>query len=76
MFINNKYTKWYYGIIEKARSRNLLHGIEKHHIIPRELGGSDDPKNIVNLTYYEHALCHVLLTKMLTGNNKYKMVSF
>ena len=29
-----------------------------HHIIPRHLGGSDDPSNLVSLTVEEHALAH------------------
>ena len=30
----------------------------KHHIIPRHMGGSDDPSNIVELTIEEHAEAH------------------
>lgn len=30
----------------------------KHHIIPRHMGGSNDPSNIVELTIPEHALAH------------------
>lgn len=30
----------------------------KHHIVPRHMGGSDDPENIVLLTVEEHALAH------------------
>lgn len=33
----------------------------KHHIIPRHMGGSDDPSNIVELTIEEHAEAHRLL---------------
>jgi len=32
--------------------------IHKHHIIPKHMGGSDDPSNIVKLTIKEHALAH------------------
>lgn len=32
-----------------------------HHIIPRHMGGSDDPDNLVRLTIEEHAEAHRLL---------------
>ena len=33
----------------------------KHHIIPKHMGGTDDPSNIVELTIQEHADAHNLL---------------
>ena len=33
----------------------------KHHIIPKYMGGSDDPSNLVELTPQEHADAHNLL---------------
>ena len=33
----------------------------KHHIIPRHVGGTDDPSNIIELTIEEHAEEHRLL---------------
>jgi len=35
--------------------------LHKHHIIPRYLGGSDDPSNLVELTVEKHAEAHRLL---------------
>ena len=33
----------------------------KHHIIPRHVGGTDDPSNIIKLTIEEHAEAHRVL---------------
>ena len=33
----------------------------KHHIIPRHMGGTDDPSNLVTLTIEEHAEAHRIL---------------
>jgi hypothetical protein len=35
--------------------------LHKHHIIPRHMGGTDDPSNLVSLTPAEHAEAHRLL---------------
>ena len=32
-----------------------------HHIIPRHMGGTDDPSNLVRLTVEEHAAAHLKL---------------
>lgn len=74
MFIHNKYTKWYNSIIYKAQNREPLNEyVEKHHIIPKSLGGSDINDNLVKLTAKEHFICHLLLPKMVTGTYVYKM---
>jgi ribosomal protein L37AE/L43A len=70
MYLNNKYTKTYYNIVNRASQRTLDGYTETHHIIPRSLGGSDDPNNLVVLTAREHFLCHWLLTKMVKGKRK------
>ena len=47
---------------------------EKHHIIPRSLGGSDDKNNIIRLPIKAHYICHHLLIYMLTDGNRIKMI--
>jgi hypothetical protein len=73
IFNDTKYTKWYYAIIEKRCLTVDIKESEVHHIIPRSLGGTDDPKNLVRLSYHDHAWCHWLLTKMTTGADLAKM---
>jgi hypothetical protein len=66
LFNQSKYTIWYYSIIEKAQVRTLDSSVytERHHIIPKSLGGSNKKENLVVLTAREHFICHWLLTKM------------
>ena len=75
MFLNNKYSIYYYNIINTAKSRTLSTDtyVERHHIIPRSLGGNNDQHNIVKLTAREHLICHRLLIKITTGKHKSKM---
>ena len=47
---------------------------EKHHIVPKSMGGSNAKSNLAILTPREHALAHLLLIKFLTGEHKAKMV--
>lgn len=74
MFLFNKYHTWYNNIVQAAKSRSLTEKFDRHHIIPKSLGGSNDHNNIVKLTYREHFICHWLLTKFTTGDSKRKMV--
>jgi hypothetical protein len=74
MFINNKYKKWHDSIIDRAKNRVLSCYVERHHVIPKSCGGSDDKSNLVKLTAKEHFIVHLLLTKILKGNNKAKMI--
>lgn len=74
MFNESKYTKTYYSIIDRAKSRAKLSCYtEKHHIIPKSMGGSNRKDNMIVLTAKEHFLCHKLLVKMTSGVYKNKM---
>lgn len=75
MYLQNKYTKWYNHIIFSARNRTLTDYSEIHHIIPKSLGGPDHTDNLVRLTAREHFICHWLLTKMVVGKDKAKMLN-
>jgi hypothetical protein len=75
IFINNKYTRTYFRIIESAKIRDNLNLIytENHHIIPQSLGGENTKENIVTLSAREHFICHWLLTKMTSGMDQRRM---
>ena len=63
MFVENKYFKYYYNIINGAKSRTISGHTETHHIIPRSMGGLNNKENLVDLTAKEHFICHLLLNK-------------
>jgi hypothetical protein len=75
IFIDNKYTRWYYSIINAAKARTLTGYIERHHIIPRSLGGDNSKNNLVDLTAREHLICHLLLVRMTTEESRKKMLA-
>jgi hypothetical protein len=58
------------AIIDRARNRVLTGYVEKHHVIPRCLGGSDDKTNLVELTAREHFIVHKLLCKIYPNEDK------
>jgi len=66
------YRHIYLNIIFRAQNDYLSrlklkkHGMyfEKHHVLPRSLGGKNIASNIVLLTGREHFICHWLLFKM------------
>jgi hypothetical protein len=78
MFLDNKYTKIYYRIINRSIERNHLKercdGYQTHHIVPRCFGGTNSSDNLAVLTYKEHRICHRLLIEMTDGKNKHKMM--
>ena len=46
--LNNKYSRWYINIITKAIDRSAVIGeyYEKHHIIPKSMGGNNKKENL------------------------------
>jgi hypothetical protein len=60
------YKKHYDLLIENTINRTLSKEtyIEKHHIIPKCMGGSNNKTNIVKLTAREHYVIHWLLIKI------------
>lgn len=58
------YKKHYDRLIDRAKNRELNGYVEKHHIIPRCMGGGDVEQNIAVLTAEEHFIAHKLLFKI------------
>lgn len=62
------YLRIYNELIDNAKQRKEIEGYtEKHHIIPKCIGGEDVPENIVELTAREHFLAHWLLAREYGG---------
>ena len=77
--LDNKYTKYYNQLVESRLKldRKFTNGcgLEKHHIVPKSLGGTDAKANLVIFTPREHCLAHMLLAKMYSGVAKAKMIT-
>lgn len=69
------YKKVYDSLIDKGKKRGLdkskLEGyFEKHHIVPKCLGGTNEKENLVLLTAREHIVAHELLQRIYPNNFK------
>ena len=70
----------YNYLIEKNKNTNLIEGeyYEKHHIIPRYMGGNNSNQNLVHLSFRDHILAHYILWRIY-GNVEdkiaYKMMN-
>ena len=72
MFNESKYTKLYYNLILKYTSTSG----EKHHIIPKSLGGSNCKSNVCIVHARVHFILHRLLVKMTNTYNEYKKMNY
>jgi hypothetical protein len=69
------YRKIYDALMERGRNRKFVKGEhERHHIVPKALGGGNERENIAVLTYREHFLAHWILTKITEGQSNFKMI--
>ena len=76
------YQKIYNQLIQKRQIYTLSKKntyCERHHIVPRSFGGSNDKTNLVNFTAREHYIAHLLLWKYYKSindfNAQYKMAN-
>lgn len=59
------YQRLYDHLMKNARTRARPDGyVERHHVMPRSMGGSDSKDNIAVLTAREHYVAHWLLFKI------------
>ena len=59
-----RHKKRYDKIINHYRNTIVEGYVEKHHIVPKCMGGTDNIKNLVALPAKAHFICHYLLHKM------------
>jgi hypothetical protein len=62
------YEKIYQQLIDRAITRTLNGYKERHHIVPKCMGGDNSKLNLVNLTAREHFIAHKLLCKLYPTN--------
>lgn len=62
------YEKIYEALVRHRQTNPVIESsdvyVEIHHILPRCLGGTDDPSNLVVLTGREHYVAHKILLKI------------
>lgn len=86
MFIENEHTEKYYAIINQAwvrlptsstrkEAKSLLSYVERHHVIPKSMGGTNDQNNLVWLTAEEHLTVHLLLPKMVSEEHNIRKMT-
>lgn len=72
------YKNIYSMFISSRKDQPLLKDeyYENHHIIPKCLGGTNDPQNLIKLTAREHFFAHLLLSKFAGPKMKIALTWF
>lgn len=65
-----KYLKWYVSLVTKQY--NDPGYTEKHHILPKSLGGDNSKSNVVRIPGRVHFICHKLLVRMVVDSRHKK----
>lgn len=65
------YQKIYDNLIKKRIENPPTEKFERHHIVPKSLGGPDTRDNLVRLTLREHYIAHLLLCRIHRGTRNY-----
>lgn len=74
IWLDNKYTKWYWNFIfSRIHQKKEKWVTENHHILPESIFGNNSLT--VHLSPREHFFAHKLLMKTFKGSNKAKMVT-
>jgi hypothetical protein len=61
------YLKIYNQFIKNRKLKDPIRYVEKHHIVPKSLGGLDDESNIIKLSASDHLFTHGLLARVYKG---------
>lgn len=70
----NKYYRIYLALCNRGKNRIVEGYTEKHHILPKSLGGLNTIENLVRLTAREHFIAHACLVRCTTETAHIKMV--
>jgi len=63
-----QYIRIYQDFIRDRREKGRPSGYsEKHHIVPKSLGGTDDKENLIRLSARDHYFAHCCLAKIYGG---------
>lgn len=64
------YGRVYLDFIASRRLRedDVRRPYDTHHILPRRLGGSDDPSNLIRLSSEDHLFAHIILARIHGGH--------
>jgi len=68
--VRMNYSRIYRAFIADRQQKQEISRLgyfERHHIIPRSLGGSDDDGNLIDLTPEDHFFAHLLLARIHGG---------
>ncbi len=59
--------------IDKCRKKSLKENTiyHMHHILPKSSGGSDEPQNLIKLSYKDHVIAHYILYKANPTNSNW-----
>ena len=61
------YIARYNNFIESLKDQEVSGVYEKHHIVPKSMGGTDDATNLIKLTPRQHYIAHWMLWKAYGG---------
>jgi hypothetical protein len=53
----------------RIKEASLIGYVERHHILPKCMGGGDNSENLIRLTPEDHYFAHLLLAKAYGGKN-------
>jgi hypothetical protein len=65
--MNKHYQKRYDKFIDSLREQEISGYTERHHILPKSLGGANAKTNIIKLTPRQHYIAHWMLWKIHGG---------